>query len=158
GEARPGGEWQVRPYDAVAAQEVHALVEEVHRAALTLAEAVDAAEQLGHHPPRIRPLGDAVALLPVRGHRVVVSADGRGGTPRLRLLSDIEVEEAADFAEGVHLGRFLLEAPDECHLGQQPPRQLGVEPSLSEHRLGLRHSLCLLSYPLGLITLASLLI
>ena len=35
------------------------------------------------------------------------------------LLADVEVEEAADLAHGVELGRLLLEAPDEQHLAQQ---------------------------------------
>src|SRR6202040_4086772 len=42
-------------------------------------------------------------------------------------------------AEGVHLGRLLLEAPDERHLGQQPPRQLAVEAGRGRCGFRLRH-------------------
>src|SRR5580704_18037662 len=138
-EAGAGGERQVRAHDAVAAQEVDALVEEVHRAALALTQPAHAAEQLGHDPARIRPLGQAVAVLAIGRNRVVVGPQGRGRADRHRLLSDVEVEEAADLAEGVHLGRLLLEAPDQRHLRQQPPRQLRVEPGLGGCGLRLGH-------------------
>src|SRR3989337_1070903 len=45
--------------DAVAAQEVDALVEEMHGAALAVAEPVAPAEELGHDAPRVRALGQA---------------------------------------------------------------------------------------------------
>jgi hypothetical protein len=51
--------------DAVAAQEVDALVEEVHRAALALGQPVLPAEQLGHDALGIGALGQAVAVLAV---------------------------------------------------------------------------------------------
>jgi hypothetical protein len=50
-------------HDAVAAEEVDALVEEMHGAALPLRQPVDAAEQLGHDPLGVRALGEAVAVL-----------------------------------------------------------------------------------------------
>ena len=59
GEAHAGRERQVAAHDAVAAEEVRRLVEQVHRAALALRAARRAAEQLGHDPPRIRALGQA---------------------------------------------------------------------------------------------------
>src|SRR5262244_2936610 len=96
GEPRPRGQWEVRAHDAVAAQEVDALVEEVHRATLALGEPVPAAEELGHHAPGIGPLGDAMPVLAVGRDHVVPRAYHRGGTHRHRLLADVEVEKPAD--------------------------------------------------------------
>ena len=67
-----GGDGQVGGDDPVPAEEIDALVEEVHRAALALAEAVAAAEELGHDPAGIRALREAVAMLAVGGDGVVV--------------------------------------------------------------------------------------
>ena len=49
------------------------------------------------------------------------------------------MQEAADLAQRVHLGGLLLEAPDELHLGEEPPGQLRVEPGGRRRRLRLRH-------------------
>ena len=66
GEPHPRGEGQMGAHDTVAAQEVDALVEEVHGAALALAETVHAPEELGHDPPRVGALGQAMTVLSVR--------------------------------------------------------------------------------------------
>src|SRR5215467_2348523 len=139
GETRSGGQGQVRAHDTVAAQEVDALVEEVHRAALALGKSVPAAEELGHHAPGIGALGDAVAVLAVGRDHVVLRAYHRGGTYRHRLLADVEVEKPADLAQGVHLSGLFLEASEQLHLGQQPPGQTRVEAGAGYRGFGLRH-------------------
>jgi len=108
--------------DRVAAQEVRRLVEEVHRAALTVAEPVAAPEQLGHDPTRVGALRQTVAVLAVRRDRVVVGAQHGRRADGHRLLADIQVEEAADLAERVALRSLLLEATDQHHLRQELPR------------------------------------
>jgi len=118
---------QVRPDDRVTAEEVGALVEQVHRAALALGEPVAAAEQLGHDPLGIGTLRQAVAVLAVRGDRVVVGPEHRGGADRHRLLADVEMEEPADLPERVRLGGLLLEAADQEHIAQQLPRDGGID-------------------------------
>ena len=135
----PRGQRQMGAHDAVATQEVDALVEEMHRAALPLREPVDASEQLGHDPLGVRALGEAVAVLPVRRHRVVLGPCHRGGADGHRLLADIEMEKAADLAHGIHLGGFLFEPSDQLHLGEKPAGQLRVEPGAGERDFGLRH-------------------
>src|SRR5262245_3826919 len=139
GESRPGGQGQVRAHDTVAAQEVDALVEEVHRAALALGKPVPAAEEFGHHAPGIGALGDAVAVLAVGRDHVVLRAYHRGGTYCHRLLADVEVEKPADLAQSVHLGGLFLEASEQLHLVQQPPGQPRVEPGAGYRGFGLRH-------------------
>src|SRR5206468_4749728 len=55
-------------------------------------------------------------------------------------LPDVEMEKASDLAEGVHLGRLLLEAANQRHLREQPPRQLGIEPGRRRRGLRLSHA------------------
>jgi hypothetical protein len=133
-----GGERQVRAHDGVPAQEVPALVEQVHRAALALGEAVTAPEQLRHRAPRIAALGQAVAVLAIRRDGVVVVAQRGGDAGRDRLLADRQVQEAPDLAEGVVLRRLLLEAADQHHVGEEAPRQLRVEPRAGGRPLRVR--------------------
>src|SRR3972149_6079636 len=72
------------------------LVDEFLRAALALAEAVAAAEELGHDPPRVGSLRETVTVLPVGGHRVVVRAERRGRAGGRRLPPDVEGGGAPD--------------------------------------------------------------
>src|SRR6266540_5624492 len=139
GEGRPGRQRQVRAHDGVAAEEVHALVEEMHRAALALAEPVAPAEELGHDPPRVGALRQALPMLAIRADRVVVRAERGGGPDRHGFLAYIKVEEAANLAERVHLGRLFLEAAQVQHLAHQPPGELGVEPARWHYGSRLRH-------------------
>src|SRR5262249_47996611 len=90
-------------------------------------------------PPGSGPLGGPVPAprrappdLPPRGH------DG-GGPPPPRFRADVEMENPADLAHGVHLGGLLLEASQQLHLRQQPPGQLHVEPGAGYRGFGLRH-------------------
>src|SRR5262249_5297823 len=75
----------------------------------------------------------------IRGDRVVVGPDHRHGADGHRFLSDVQMEKAADLAERIHLGRLFLEAPDQRHLGQQTPGELGAEPARRRRGLGLSH-------------------
>src|SRR5438552_12192710 len=139
-EAHAGGDRQVGADDGVTAEEVVLLVEQVHRAALALAEPVDAAEQLGHHATRVGALDETVAVLAVGRDRVVVAPEHRGGAGGHRLLADREVQEPADLAERVRLRRLLLEPADEDHVAQKLAREVGVDPEprrrLLSHHLG----------------------
>src|SRR5262249_39913638 len=97
-------------------QEVDRLVEQVHRAALALAEPVDATVQLRHRPARVGALGQAMAVLPIGRDRVVVWTHDGSRADRDGFLADVEVEEATDLPERVALRRLLLEPADQDHV------------------------------------------
>jgi hypothetical protein len=88
----------------------------MHRAAFPLTQARAAAEKLRHDRFRIRATSQAVTVVPVGGEDIVIGpqrinrADGYG------LLTNIEMTEAADLPESVHLRSPLLEAADQQHL------------------------------------------
>src|SRR5678810_591092 len=110
GEGNAGAERNVRANDAVAAEEVQALVEHVHRAALTASTAVDAAEELGHHGARCHTACKRLTVVAVGRNDVVVGAEERQNARAHRLLSDVQMAKAADLAQRVRLGAALLEA------------------------------------------------
>src|SRR5262249_29595230 len=91
---------------------------DVHRAALALAVAVDAAEELRHHALDVGALGDAVAVSAMRaghavgGREVCANADGD------RFLSDVWMNGAVDLSCCPQLERELVELPDQNHLAQ----------------------------------------
>ena len=119
GEGDARGDRDVATDDAVAAEEVAALVEEVHRAALAAHAAVGAAEELGHDRAGGEAARERLPVVPVRGDHVVIGAKHREGAGGDRFLSDVEVAEAADLSERVGLGAALLEAALEEHGAEQ---------------------------------------
>ena len=88
----------------------------MHRAALAAAQAVLAAEDLGHHGLEVAALGDAVAVAAVgRGDAVLVvqvQADADAGG----LLAGVEMDEARDVAGRELLVNGVLELADGAHL------------------------------------------
>ena len=125
-EADARAERHVRADDAVAAEEVQALVEHVHRAALAARAAVDAAEQLGHHRARRHAARERLPVIAIGRDDVVVGAEHRQRPGAHRFLADVEVAEAADLAQRIRLGAALLEAALQQHRVQQRPIQFGV--------------------------------
>jgi hypothetical protein len=125
--------------DAVAAQEVEAGVEEVHRPAEALRAARLLAVELGHDRARAHPLGVGVAVLAVRGDHVVLGAQRRDRADAHPLLPDPEVQEPADLALRVRLRRRLLQAPDRQHLPVQLEEQALVGRDLPLARLDPLH-------------------
>src|SRR5262245_5938572 len=119
GEAHAHRDRQVRADDGVTAEEVDALVEEVHRAAFAAREPIAPAVELGHGALGIRALGQAVAVLAIGGDRVVIRPKRGRRADRDRFLADVEMQESADLAEGIRLRGLLLETADEEHVGQE---------------------------------------
>ena len=76
----------------------------------------DQAGQLGHHPLRIHPGGEHMAMVAVGGHSLVAVLGRRFDPDDDRLLTDVEVAEPADQTHPVELPGLLLEAADEQHL------------------------------------------
>ena len=74
------------------------------------------------------PQAERVPVVAVGAHRVVTfQVQRRDGADGGRLLPDVEVAEAADLLQPVHLGRFFLEPPDEEHPAQELLFQLSVD-------------------------------
>ena len=131
GEGDAGGQRDVAADDRVAAEEALLGVEEVHRAALALGAAGVPAQELGHRLVGPHPPGQGVAVVAIGGDDVVVLAEDADRTDGDRLLSAIEVAEAADLAAHlVELVRLLLESADQQHLPKPADRLI-----LRDHRL-----------------------
>jgi len=126
GEGEAGGERQIAADDPVAAHEPPLGVEDVHRAAAPAGGAVDAPEQLRHHPPRLGTAGDRVAVGAVGADQVVLVAHRRGRADDRRLLADREVKEAARLRALVLAPGLLLEAPDQRHRLEQRGAGLAI--------------------------------
>ena len=73
------------------------------------------AEQLAHHARGVRALGQGVAVAAVGAGHVIVVGEVAAYAGGDGLLADVQVQEAADLALRVGLGRGLLEAADEEH-------------------------------------------
>ena len=80
--------------DTVGAEQPDRAIVEMHGAAAAAANAVGLAEQLGHHAPRDRPLGQRVAVAAMGGGDPVGRAQMRADADAGRLLADVEMQEA----------------------------------------------------------------
>ncbi len=137
GEGDARGQGQVAADDGVAAEEPLRGVEEVHRAALALGAAGVAAQQLGHRLVGAHPAGQGVAVVAIGGDDEIVVAEHPDRTDGDRLLTAVQVAEAADLAAHlVELVRLLFEPADQEHLPQPVDRL-----ALARRWAGLRSSL-----------------
>mmetsp|Transcript_11824 Transcript_11824/g.10055 ORF Transcript_11824/g.10055 Transcript_11824/m.10055 type:complete len:227 (-) Transcript_11824:396-1076(-) len=84
------------------ALEVGLFVENVHRAARTLARAVDLAEELSHNRPRLHTRGQRVCVLTVVRVLLVALLDAIVDQRGNRLLAVVQVHETTDVA--LHVG------------------------------------------------------
>ena len=105
--------------DRVGAEHALGRVGDVHRAALAVADALAAGEELGHHPVDLHAAGQAVAVAAVGGGDVVALGEGAADARRDRLLAERGVDEAGDLAVAVELGDAGLEGADQRHRGVQ---------------------------------------
>src|SRR5262249_10539773 len=88
----------VRADDAMAAEEVEALVEHVHRAAFAARATIDASEQLRHHDARAHSARKRLAVITVGGDDVIVVAEQGDRARAHGLLADVQMTKAADLA------------------------------------------------------------
>ncbi len=101
--------------DAVGAEDPDRRVGDVHRAAPPAVGPAVASHQLGEHPERVEPLGEAVAVAAVRrGDHVGVTQRPAGADGR-RLLADRQVHEARDLAVAIQRRHAFLEPADDHH-------------------------------------------
>ena len=116
------GDRQTSSDDPVGAQHADRKIGDVHGTALAAAAAALAPEQLQHHGLGIRTLGDGVAVTAVGGGDLVVEREIGANAGGDRLLTDREMDRAADQAVLLRrLGR-LLEGTDALH-GLKLPQQ-----------------------------------
>ena len=85
---------------------------------------VDLPYSSARHSLGVAALGDVVAVLAVGGDDVVGRAQGRDRADAHGLLADAEVQEAADLALRVRLGRRLFDAADGQHLAIELRQEL----------------------------------
>src|SRR6185437_12722120 len=78
----------------------------VHRAALALADAGRLAKEFGHDGLRVHAPDNGLPMLAVAADDVVRRAQGAERADPAGLLPDIEMQEAANLAEGIFLGGF----------------------------------------------------
>src|SRR5262249_37527304 len=121
----------------VGAQHAHGKVGDVHGAALALAVAVDPAEQLGHHPPDVGALGDAVAVAAVGAGHAIGDGERRADADGDRLLTHVGRDRAVDLAGEPQLDGALVELADHDHR----PQHLH-EPGHAERRHGITPRWC----------------
>jgi hypothetical protein len=88
----------------------------VHGAALALAYARPAAEELRHHAAHVDALGDAVTVAAVRGADEVAVAQVGADSRCHRLLPGVEMEEAAELSGRHEVVQLLLEGADPAQL------------------------------------------
>ena len=117
GVGEAGAEGGLAPDDAVAAPVVLIRGEVVHRAALTLGAAGDAAGQFGHAFVHAHADHQAVAVVAVtRDDMVVLTKEGDCASGD-GLLTHVKVEESADLTLLVDADAALLEMADTSHFG-----------------------------------------
>ena len=112
--------------DAIGPEDPELGIGDVHRAAPAPVGSLGAAHQLGEHPERLEPLGQAVAVAAVGGGDDVVGSQRPAGADGRRLLADRQVHEAGDQAVAVEVGDPLFEAADQHHATVHL-EQFGVE-------------------------------
>ncbi len=123
-----GGLRDALPDDAGRAQEPAPGVGQVHRAAVTSAQAGGPPVDLGHHRVRIAAEDQGIPMTPVGGHHLVSGTQG-GQRPDDRGLRPVgQVGVAADHARVLGECRLdpLLELPDPQHLPVHPGQAAGV--------------------------------
>jgi hypothetical protein len=126
----------LRPDDRVGAEHSFRHVEQVHRAALAVHQAVLAAEQLGHDRGHLRAAGEHVVVAAVGDERVVVRAH-RGRDPgRDGLLPGAQVGGPLHQVLQEQVVRALLELPDPGHAPVQAECGLLIHGYLPSVRVG----------------------
>ena len=125
GETGSGGERDAAADDRVGAEHAAREVGDVHRAAATLAEAVLAPVDLGHHAVEVAALRDAVPVAAVGARHVVVFVEIRAHACGYRLLADVHVHEARDLARAELTRHPLFEQSDREHRAVQAEQCLG---------------------------------
>jgi hypothetical protein len=116
GEGNAGSERQVTADDGVATPEVGFDVDQVHRAALALADAGRFAKHFGHHLARFGADSQRVGVVTIGRDDVVPFLAGGDGADCHGFLPDVQVEKAADFSLLIELGRALFKQANQHHL------------------------------------------
>ena len=124
-EGEPGTKRRLRTDDAVTAIEIVVAVKHVHRAALALGAATNAAEHFRHAMLGIHAARQGVTVIAVRSDDRILMLDGSRATNRHGLLTDVDVAEATDLLLliGLHAAQFKF--ADQKHLLEPVQHLLG---------------------------------
>ena len=122
------GDQDVGADHAVGAEHADLEVGDVHGAALAVAGAALAAEQLAHHGERVGALGDGVAVAAVGGEQDVGSREIGAHADRHRLLADGGMDGTEHELLLEALERRLLEGANAQHgaVVAQEPRRIEI--------------------------------
>ena len=116
GQRRAADQGRAAADDAVRAHHALGQIGDVHRAALAAAQAVLAAEDLGHHGLGIAALGDAVAMAAVGGRDAVLVVQVHADTDARCLLAGVQMDETRNVAGREFLVNGVLELANQAHL------------------------------------------
>jgi hypothetical protein len=116
GESRAGCQREMAADDRIATHETALDVDKVHRAPFPATQTRATAEELRHHRLGVRPSRQAMTVIPIGGKDIVIGSEGINGAHRHRFFADIQVTEAADLPQGIHLRAPFLKAADQQHL------------------------------------------
>ena len=131
GQGRAGGQGKSGSHDAVGSQHTHAEVGDVHRAALAVAVAVGAAEELRHHPVDAGAFGDGVAVAAVGAGYSIGDPQSRAHSNRHRFLADVGV----DHSRNITLVELFHRPPVEGADGDHLPVHFQQQPVIHDHGL-----------------------
>ena len=115
-EGRARRQGKMAPDNRIASHEAALDVDQVHRAPLALTQTGAAAEELRHDGFGIASARQAMAVIAVRGKDIVIGPERIHSTDGHGFFADIQMAEAADLPEGIHLRAPLFEAADQQHL------------------------------------------
>src|SRR5687768_7774598 len=113
------GERYVPADNTMTTEKIQALVEEMHRAALSTRAAVLSPKQLSHHRARAHSARERLTMVTIGSDDVVVGAKHGHRPCGDRFLTDVEVAEAADLPKCIRLGAALLESSLDHHRPQE---------------------------------------
>ena len=115
GESGAHGDGRPAADNAVGAEHPDFQVGDMHAAALALAVAVNAPEQLREHPVELAALGDEVAVATMRAGDLVFVRQVRHDADGDRFFADIEVKSAGNETVFRHSARLVFEMADSHH-------------------------------------------
>ena len=118
---------QARGDDAIGAQHADREIGDVERAALALAGAAGAPEQLRQHGAGVGPFGDGVAVTAMGGRDQILAHEMNADAGGDGLLTDREVDRALDVALLMRALCRLLEGADPRHRAVVREQPLDVD-------------------------------
>ena len=115
GETNAGGHRDMSANDAVSAQESKLLVEHVHGSAFALGASILSTEQFRHHRIGRHATHQRLTMIAIRRDDVVIRTQCHDDAGGHRFLANVQVAEATNLANRVHLRGAFFEAALQQH-------------------------------------------